>query len=224
MEKLLVGWKSQKAVRAALMILMLAATAVPGFAQRWEFGAGAAGTFYTSRDVSLGSLKAKASFDSGWGASAWLGNDVSKFVGGEIRYMYQKNDVTLESGSTKYSFGARSQSIHYDFLLHAAPRGSRVRPFVAFGAGFRGYEGTGREVAVQPLGNFAFLTKTTEWVPLVSLGGGIKFMPTKRLALRAEFRDYITPVPNNIITPAPGAKVGGWFHNFVALFGASVLF
>jgi hypothetical protein len=204
--------------------IVMAGLAAPVSAQRWEFGAGAAGTFYTSRDVTLGSLKAKAGFDSGWGASAWLGNDMFKYVGGEIRYMYQKNDVTLEEGATKYTFGARSQSIHYDFLLHAAPVGAKVRPFLAAGAGFRGYEGTGREVAVQPLGNFAFLTRTTEWVPLVSIGGGIKFMPTKRLAFRAEFRNYITPVPNNIITPAPGAKVGGWFNNFVGLFGVSVLF
>ena len=198
--------------------------AMPAMAQRWEFGAGAAGTFYTSRDVSTSSLKASAGFNNGWGVSAWLGNDMHKYLGGEIRYMYQNNDIKLQQGGTAYNFGSRSNSIHYDFLLHAAPRGSKIRPFVAFGAGFRGYEGIGREVAVQPLNNFAFLTKTKEWVPLVSVGGGIKFMPVKHLAFRAEFRDYISPIPTKVIAPAPGAKLDGWFHNFVAQFGVSVLF
>lgn len=209
---------------AALAILGLVASTTQLSAQRWEFGAGAAGTFYTSKDVSVSSLKGSAGFDNSWGGTAWLGNDRGKYLGGEIRYLYQANGLKLESGGTKYTFGAHSNSIHYDFLLHAAPRGSKIRPFVAFGAGFRGYTGTGKEVAVQPLSSLAFLTKTTEWVPLVSLGGGIKFYPTKRLVLRAEVRDYLTPIPSKVIAPAPGAKIDGWVNNFVAMFGVAFLF
>ncbi|MBM3762991.1 MAG: porin family protein [Acidobacteria bacterium] len=203
--------------------LILAAallTSLPAMAQRWEFGAGAAGTFYTSKSVSIGSLKADTGFKSGFGATAWLGNDMHNYIGGEIRYLYQQNDLKLNT----YTFGGRSHTIHYDFLIHGAPRSAKVRPFIAGGAGFRRYEGTGREVAVQPFNNFAFLTRTSEWVPVVSVGGGIKFLPSKRLAFRAEFRDYISPVPNQVITAAPGAKLNGWFHNFVASFGVSVLF
>ena len=210
--------------RVGIIFAMGLLATVPAIAQRWEFGAGAAGTFYTSKDVSVGSLKATAGFKSGWGASAWLGNDMHNYIGGEIRYMYQQNDLKLEQGGKSYNFGSRSSTIHYDFLLHAAPRGAKIRPFLAVGAGFRGYEGTGKELAVQPLNNFAYLTKTSEWVPVVSVGGGIKFMASKRLAFRAEFRDYLSPVPGKVIAAAPGAKLGGWFHNFVALFGVSVLF
>jgi hypothetical protein len=210
---------------STLATLALGLTITPPLlAQRWELGAGGAGTFYTSKEVSAGSLKANAGFKSGWGATGWIGNDISNLVSGEIRYMYQANDLKLESGGTTYTFGAKSHSIHYDFLLHAAPRNAKVRPFVAFGAGMRGYTGTGREVALQPLSNFAFLTKTSEWVPLVSLGAGIKFIPSKRLAFRAEFRDYLSPIPSQVITPAPGAKISGWYQNFVALFGVSLLF
>jgi hypothetical protein len=212
------------ATTLSLLFAAMSVLPLPVYGQRWEFGAGAAGTFYTARSVSASSLSAKAGFDNGWGATAWLGNDMFKYVGGEIRYMYQNNALKLEGNGQTYTFGARSQSIHYDFLLHATPRGSKIRPFVAFGAGFRGYEGTGKEVAVQPLSNVAFLTKTTEWVPLVSIGGGIKFQPSKHVGLRAEFRDYLTPVPNNLITPAPGVKINGWYNNFVALFGISFLF
>jgi hypothetical protein len=213
--------------RIARMGMILAASLMASgsaLAQRWEFGAGAAGTFYTAKDVTAGSAKASAGFKSGWGGSAWLGNDMHNYIGGEIRYMYQQNDLKLSSGGRDYAFGGRSQTIHYDFLIHAAPRNARIRPFLAAGAGFRGYEGTGREVAVQPLNNFAFLTKTTQWVPVVSVGGGVKFMASKRLAFRGEFRDYISPVPDKVIAASPGAKLNGWFHNFVALFGVSVLF
>jgi hypothetical protein len=207
-----------------LALIGLTLAAFPALAQRWEFGAGAAGTFYTSKEVTAGSLKANAGFKNGWGASAWLGNDMHNYIGGEIRYMFQQNDMKLSGNGRDYSFGGRSQTIHYDFLLHAAPRNAKVRPFLAVGAGFRGYEGTGREVAVQPLSNFAFLTKTSQWVPVISVGGGVKFIPARRLAVRAEFRDYVSPVPGNVITAAPGAKLNGWFHNFVALVGVSVLF
>lgn len=213
-----------KLAHSGLIVAAGLMMSIPGMAQRWEFGAGAAGTFYTSKDVTAASAKASAGFKNGWGASAWLGNDMHQYIGGEIRYMFQQNDLKLESGGRNYAFGGRSQTIHYDFLIHAAPRGAKIRPFLAAGAGFRGYEGTGKEVAVQPLNNFAFLTKTTEWVPVVSLGGGIKFMASKKLGFRAEFRDYLSPVPNKVIAAAPGAKLNGWFHNFVALVGVSVLF
>ncbi len=215
---------THRTARLSFVLTSLLALGVPAMAQRWEFGAGAAGTFYTSKDVSTASLKAKAGFNNGWGASAWLGNDMHPFIGGEIRYLYQHNSMKLESGGTRYEFGGRSQTITYDFLLHAAPRGSKIRPFIAGGAGFRGYTGTGTEIPVQPLNAFAYLTKTTQWVPVVDFGGGIKFHPTKRTTFRAEFRDYMSPVPDNVIAAAPGAKLDGWFHNFVALFGVSVLF
>jgi len=37
-------------------------------------------------------------------------------------------------------------------------------------------------------------------------------------------RDYITPFPNKVIAPAPGAKVGGWLQDFVPMFGVSWTF
>lgn len=210
--------------RVGMILAMGLMATTSATAQRWEFGAGAAGSFYTSTDVTVGSVKANAGFKNGWGGTAWLGNDMHKYIGGEIRYSYQQNDLKLEQGGNSYSFGSHSQAIHYDFLFHATPVGSKVRPFFAAGAGFKGYYGTGKEVAVQPLNSLAYLTKTSEWVPLVSIGGGVKFIASKKVSFRAEFRDYLSPVPDKVIAPAPGAKIDGWFHNFVALFGVSFLF
>jgi len=42
--------------------------------------------------------------------------------------------------------------------------------------------------------------------------------------VRAEFRDYITPLPKLVITPVPGAKVGGWVHDFTPLGGIGFSF
>lgn len=206
--------------RAAALALL----GVSAFGQKFEIGAGAGGSFYTSKTVTAGSVTGQAKLDSGWGATGYVGHNSGRLLGGELRYMYQANDLKLSSGSTNVTFGARSHAIHYDFLVHAASPGSRIRPFVSFGAGLKGYQGTGKEVVVQPLSNLAFLTRTTEWKWLATAGAGIKIKVNDRLGFRAEFKDYISPVPTNVIAPAPNAKLDGIFHNFVALFGLSLLF
>jgi hypothetical protein len=112
--------------------------------------------------------------------------------------------------------------IHYDVLVHVKPAGSRIRLFLAAGAGARVFRGTGREAAYQPLQQFALLTKTQEAKPLVSLGAGVKAAVSPRLVLRVEFRDYISPFPTQVITPAIGSKLGGWLHDIVPFIGVAV--
>ena len=34
-------------------------------------------------------------------------------------------------------------------------------------------------------------------------------------------RDFLTPFPKNVITPAPGAKIGAMLHNIVPMVGIS---
>ena len=206
---------------SALLLLSVSERAA---AQTWEVGVGGGGSFYTSKTVTAGRVTGDAKLGNGWMLTGYLGNNVSERWGGEIRYAYQQNDLQLQSGGTTVNFGARSHAIHYDFLFHATKREARVRPFVAFGAGFKGYQGTGREVPVQPLSNLAFLTRTNDWKPLISVGGGVKFRLGKNGMIRAEIKDYITQVPTNLIAPAPGAKLSGWFHNFVAMFGVGWVF
>ena len=38
---------------------------------------------------------------------------------------------------------------------------------------------------------------------------------------RAEVREFMTPFPKDVITPAPGAKVGRLLHNIVPMVGLS---
>ena len=193
----------------------------PAFAQKWEVGVGGGGSFSTAQTFKNAVANADGGFANGYAVSAWVGNNTSNLIGGELRYDYEHSDLKLSSGGTNVNFGGQTNAIHYDFLLNFAPVESHVRPFVAGGAGIKVYSGTGKEQPFQPLSNIALLTKTNEIEPLVSVGGGVKFAMSKSVLLRLEVHDYLTPFPKNVIAPAAGSKVGGWLSDFVVMAGIS---
>ncbi|MGH9668119.1 MAG: outer membrane beta-barrel protein [Bryobacteraceae bacterium] len=193
------------------------------FAQKWEFGGGVGGGFYTSETVTSPSGSAGAKFNMGVAGSAWLGNTNSRRLGGELRYDYQMGDMHLGSNGTTANFGAQTHAVHYDILLQPGSSEGRVRPFVAFGGGIKVYRGTGAEQVYQPLEDIALLTKVNQIEPLVSAGAGLKFRFTNRINFRLEVHDYLTPFPRNVIAPAQNAKVGGWLQDIVPMFGISFL-
>jgi len=188
-------------------------------AQKWEFGGGVGGGFYTSQDVTLGSSSASAKINSNIAGSAWLVNDKGDKWGGEMRFDYQRGDLKLSQGGTDAQFGAQSYALHYDVVYHFAPNGSKVRPFVAVGAGIKVYQGTGTEAVFQPLSQFALLTRDQDLTPLISGGVGFKVRLSEHCQLRAELHDFTTPFPHKVITPNSGAKVDGWIHDFVPMIG-----
>ena len=202
----------------------LLAAGPAALAQKWEVGVGGGGNFYTSQTFTNPVGHADAKLANGFAVSAWLGNNSSKLIGGELRYDYEQSDLKLSSGGTNVSFGAHTNAIHYDFLLNFAPKESRISPFVAGGAGVKVYTGTGKEQAFQPLSNIALLTKTSQLKPLVSVGAGIKFHVASAVQFRVEVHDYLTPFPKDVIAPAAGSKIGGWLSDFVALAGLSFTF
>ena len=209
---------------APITFFVLLALAPAALAQKWEVGVGGGGNFYTGQTFTSPAGNASGKLANGFIVSGWLGNNSSHLVGGELRYDYEQSDLKLSSGSNSVSFGAHTQAIHYDFLLHFASRESRVRPFVAAGAGVKVFSGTGKEQAFQPLSNFALLTKTSQTTALVSVGAGVKFALAPAVQLRLEVHDYLTPFPKDVIAPALGAKVGGWLSDFVAMAGLSFTF
>lgn len=206
---------------ARMLAVCLMAVAPVMMAQRWEVGGGAGGGFYTSQDVSLGSSSVSAKIDTNVAGSAWLDNNGLNKWGGELRFDYQLGDLALNGDGSSASFAARSFGMHYDFLYHFTPNGSKIRPFVAVGAGIKIYQGTGAPAAYQPLNQFALLTPAQDLVPLVSGGGGVKMQLASRVQLRIEVHDYATPFPKQVITPNAGAKVGGWLMDFVPMVGIS---
>lgn len=204
-----------------LPLVILFAPLVCG--QKWEIGVGGGAGFYPSHHVKSPAGTGSVKIVPGIAASAWLSNNTGRLFGGELRYDYQMGDLQVSSQADAASFGAQSHAIHYDILLHATGRNSKVRPFVAFGGGVKLYQGTGTEVRSQPLNNLALLTRTSDTRGLVSVGAGLK-LNTGRLGVRIELHDYITPFPNKVIAPAQNATIGGWLHDLVASFGVSLLF
>ena len=207
-----------------LVVCALAAVAPAARAQKWEFGGGFGGGFYTSQDVTSPGGSVSAKIQSNMAGSVWLGQNGRGHLGGEVRYDYQAGDLELKQGSTQPTFGANTHALHYDFLLHFSDPDAAVRPFVAVGGGIKIYRGTGTEVAFQPLSNFALLTKDQDLTGLVSVGAGLKVKLAPHLQLRLDVHDYLTPFPNKVIAPAAGAKVGGWLQDIVPMGGIAFVF
>src|SRR5579862_3312136 len=130
----------------SLMFLAVAVAVPSAFAQKWEVGFAAGGSFLTSQTISNPLGNADATRSPGWAASAFLDNNIgSGLFGGELRYDYEHGDLKLTSGGTKVTFGSQSNAVHYDFLMHFAPSESAVQPFIAAGGGVKWYSGTGTE-------------------------------------------------------------------------------
>jgi len=211
--------------RLAVYSLSVCAFIAPNlFAQQWEFGGLGGGSFTKNQSVSGGALSGDIGMETGFAGGVYLGQSGSGHLGGEIRYLYEHNDLKLQSSGTKYTFGGHTHSIGYDLLWYFGSPKSSVRPYVAAGGGIKQYAGTGTEIAVQPLGNLAVLTKTQEWKPMVDFGGGIRFTAGKHMSFRVEVRDYLTPYPTKVLTPIPPAKVDGWLQNLTVLVGLGFVF
>lgn len=193
-------------------------------AQGFEIGGFAGYSSYRNGNLTTAAGEGSAGFRHGVAFGAVLGHDLYRYVGGEFRYTRIDNSLKLDLGGQQVRLGGESHAFHYDFLVHATPREAVVRPFIAAGAGGKFYRGTGAETAVQPLMQYAVLTHTSEWQPLVSVGGGVKVRVGRNVQVRFDVRDYVTPFPKSLITPMRGSSVGGWLHNIVPMAGISAVF
>lgn len=204
----------------SLMFLAGAVATPAAFAQKWEVGLGAGGSFFTSETITNPAGNAVATRQPGLALSAWLDNTIgSGLFGGELRYDYEMGDLKLSSGGTSTTFASRSNALHYDFLYNFTSSESAVRPYVEAGGGIKWYSGTGTEQVFQPLSNIAVFSDVRDMRPLVSVGAGIKFNVAKSTTMRLEVHDYLTPFPSTLIAPVGGSSVGGWFQDFVVSVG-----
>lgn len=190
------------------------------FAQQWEVGGTAGGSLPPTLAVSSQAGSASAGFQPGFAAGAYLGQQYNAHISGEVRYTFLQSNLQLSSGGTTASFSGQAHALYYDVLLHTRATGeSRTQFFAALGGGMKVYRGTGTEEAYQPLSQFAYFTKTEKVEPMASFGGGIRFRLKPHLVMRVEVRDFLTPFPTALITPAPGAKIGSWLNDFVPMVG-----
>jgi len=203
-----------------LSILMLAA-AVAGFAQQWEVGGSGGGSFLPMKSISGVPGSGSTGFQPGFAVGGYLGQTISPHIGGEIRYMFMQSNLKVTGGGQTATFSGQAHALHYDILIHTHPRGSRAQLYAAVGGGMKIYRGTGQPAAYQPAYQFAYLTHAQKVEPMVSVGGGVKFELSEKISMRAEVRDYLTPFPKEVITPAPGANFGGWLHDIVPMVSIS---
>jgi hypothetical protein len=194
------------------------------FAQQWEVGGAGGFGFYRNVTASSPAGSAKVGFKSGAALSAVGTQNIRRYLGGEARYVFSLGDLKI-NGSGGARMNGEAHSFLYDFLVYGARQEAAVRPFLAAGAGAKWYRGTGPEVAFQPLSGIALLTRSSEFKPLVSVGGGLKFLVGKHAIFRVDFRDHATPFPRKVITPRPpSGTVNGWLHDFLILAGVGLAF
>lgn len=194
------------------------------WAQSWEVGGQAGGGFTNSLTVSNAIGSATTGFANGVATGVLLGQNLYSRLSGELRYTVDFSDLRISGSGESATFKGQTHSIHYDVLVYARPRGARVRPFALAGGGMRDFRGVGTESPYQPLGTFALLTKTSQWTPVATFGGGIKYAIAPRILLRVEVLDYFSRFPTQVIAPAPGAHLSGWLDNLVPMVGISFLF
>jgi hypothetical protein len=191
------------------------------FGQQWEYGGGAGGSFLPMLPVSSPAGSASAGFQPGFAANAFVGQRYSDRISGEVRYTFFDNAMKLTSGGQSTTFSANAHAIYYDVLIKTRERESGAQFYGIVGGGMKIFRGIGTEQAYQPLSQFAYLTKAQKVEPMGSFGAGVKFHLTPHLSMRAEVRDFLTPFPKSLITPAPGAKIGSLLNDIVPMVSIS---
>jgi len=180
-------------------VALMFATVCLGQEREWEVGGAAGFGYMRNATVNHPAGSATIGFDNRLAAGAVIGQDLYQHFSGELRYTFRDGDLLLKSGGHKVNMDGDSHLVHYDVLFHALGRGSRFRPYAAAGGGIRVFRATGRESVNQPFSDFAFLTKTQEVKPLISVGAGVKFTFADHAAVRFDFREYISPFPENLL-------------------------
>jgi hypothetical protein len=190
----------------------------------WEVGGAVGFGIIRNASIDNASGSATAGIDHRFVAGAVVGQDLYQHLSGELRYDFRDGDLVLKSGGQKVNMDGDSHLVHYDVLFHPTNKESRIRPFIAAGGGIRLFRATGQEYVNQPFSDFAFLTRTNEVKPLISVGGGVKAKLTEHTAIRVDFREYISPFPEELFATAPGAKIHGWLFDSVPMAGLSFVF
>lgn len=194
-------------------ILFTLALAGACMAQEWQIGGGAGAAIYTNATVTRGGEEADAGFKPGPAFSAFGIQNLYEHLGGELFYTFSFGDMKVSRGGAEATFAGQSHAFGYNLLFFTSRRDAAVRPYFLAGGGGKVYLGTGEERAeAPPNAQFAILTHTTQIVGLADFGAGVSVRVGKNWRLRFDVRDYLTPVPKEVIAPAPGAKISDWIH------------
>jgi len=157
-------------------------------------------------------------------AGAYIGGNMYKFIGGERAMKYLAGDLKAKGSGGEESFSGNAHAIHYDFLMHFAPTGAKIRPFVAAGGGVKIFLGTGAPSVSQPLERIVLLTHTHEVKGLGSVGPVSR--PLSLSAPRYAWKSTTSSLPSRAKSspPLPNGKISGLLHDIVFMGGIAITF
>jgi opacity protein-like surface antigen len=189
-----------------------------------EIGANFGYGFYRNGSIYSPDGQVTAGIRNRFAAGIDLGYEFSNYVAGQFCYLYHDGHPFLQGAGSKVDIQGQSNAVTLEALFYFRPRGNRFRPFIAGGAGAKGYIIAGPEPFPQPVPAIAALTANDVWKVVFTAGGGITYRLHPHMLLRAEFRDYLTTFPRQQIVPAPHNTARGIFEQFTPLFGISYTF
>jgi hypothetical protein len=204
-------------------LLLLAVCAAAGAADR-DIGANIGYGFYRNGTIYGAGVTAEGGIINRFAAGIDITDDFSNYVAAQFAYLYHDGHPFLKAPGVKTDIQGQSDALTLGLLFHLNPRNSRFRPFLAGGAGAKGYIIAGPEPFPQPAADIATLRANDVWKVAFSIGGGLRFRLHPRVMLRAEFRDYLTTFPRQQIVPAPHLTARGIFQQFTPLFGVAYVF
>jgi len=195
-------------------------------AQPWELGAIGGYGWYHDSSIANATGSSQAGIPPRAAFGVTFTENMYNYVGGELRYLFRFGGPELKSSGIEANLRGHTNLVTYDFLFYTSSKESRIRPFVAAGAGIKVYTGLGPRYLDlnQPLTNFALLRPVNQVEPAISVGGGMKFLVAKRTQLRVDFRAYMTPLPDQLFRPIGPSVIRGWLYDFVPLVGISYVF
>ena len=192
----------QRAAIATVLLMFAAATA---FGQGAEIGVTVGWSNFTKSTIGVDGTGAAYSVDDGIRIGSRMDINSGTFIGHEFSYAWQHSNFRLER--QEYA-GMSIHNIYYNFLLHATPEGSAVRPFITGGVGVSVFNPPGAS-SFSGYGDNKFG---------YNYGAGLKFKVTDTYGVRLDVRDYVTGKPFDL----PGND--GRLHNLEISAGFSLLF
>jgi opacity protein-like surface antigen len=193
-------------------------------AQHYEIGAVVGYGWYRNGSIYSSSQTIRAGLRNRFAAGIVIGDDFSRYVSLEYRYLFHDGHPFLQGGGVKADIQGQSHTLTAEALFHFKDAEHRFRPFLAGGAGAKDYVIAGPEPFPQPIPAVATLTANDVWKVVFSAGAGVKMRLMPHMLLRAEFRDYLTTFPRQQIVPAAHNTARGVFQQFTPLFGVSYTF
>jgi hypothetical protein len=210
-----------------LRVLVPAAFCAAAWGQQWEVGAVGGAGFLNTVPVSTPGASATAGFSAGAIGGVYFGQNLYSSLSGEIRYEFFDSNLKLSSGGASASFTGIAHALHYDLIWHTRRKNSPVQYYLAVGGGMKLFQGLGSPEAIQPLMQFGYFTRAHAIEPMGTVAGGMTYKLAPRMFLRFELRDFISPFPTGVLTPAvapASAKFGSILNNLTPMAGISYVF